>query len=281
MEKFLCIDQLLDITNPSSESMTSFRLQNGTFRTSASRRLDDVNQIALEYLPSAESLQILDLAISSGITSVEWKAQLDSNDRKNTFTGVDSTVFVSRIKKHGLTLLLQEYGECKKQHLLQIDINDHPFPNASGSRWRNAVCRIASLITRCMQLKGEKVMFVAPEVRKTVSADASFRVEEMDIFNLDSKINGQSFNVIRAANILNVAYFPADRILQVVHSLHRVMMPDGVFIVVRTHSDGSNHGAIYSRRDAGFKHVRDIGQGSEIHPIVEQFNRMSQASTTE
>jgi hypothetical protein len=55
---------------------TSLRLPNGTFKTTYHRRLDDLNELVLRYLPPKRPLDVMDLAVSSGISTAEWVTQL-------------------------------------------------------------------------------------------------------------------------------------------------------------------------------------------------------------
>src|ERR1700722_9282293 len=52
-------------------------VRNGTFKTTNHRRLDDLNQLVQRYLPPDRPLQIMDVAVSSGISTAEWIAALD------------------------------------------------------------------------------------------------------------------------------------------------------------------------------------------------------------
>src|ERR1035438_4568778 len=49
-------------------------LPNGTFKTTASRRLDDLNDFLLPYLRQLADrpLRIMDVGASSGVSTVEW-----------------------------------------------------------------------------------------------------------------------------------------------------------------------------------------------------------------
>ena len=80
---------------------------------------------------------------------------------------------------------------------------------------------------------------------------------------------GNSFNVVRAANILNKEYFSDELIGNAIRSLKTVMDPGGIFIVVRTHADRSNHGSIYLN-DKNFQSIGVIGDGSEIDHVVKR-----------
>ncbi|HEV7715516.1 MAG TPA: hypothetical protein VGO53_07965, partial [Steroidobacteraceae bacterium] len=55
----------------------SVGLPNGTWKTTAYRRLDDLNALVQPLLPTARPLDIMDVAVSSGVGTVEWIESLE------------------------------------------------------------------------------------------------------------------------------------------------------------------------------------------------------------
>ena len=51
----------------------------------------------------------------------------------------------------------------------------------------------------------------------------------------------QAFDVIRAANILNLVYFPVDQIGRMLATLKQRLKEGGLLIIVRTHPSGENN----------------------------------------
>ncbi len=52
-------------------------LPNGTFKTTSHQRLNDLNALVARHLPARRPLQIMDVAASSGVSTLEWSEQLD------------------------------------------------------------------------------------------------------------------------------------------------------------------------------------------------------------
>ena len=50
----------------------SIRLPNGTFKTTYRRRLDDLNALVQLHLPPRRPLDCMDVAVSSGVSTLEW-----------------------------------------------------------------------------------------------------------------------------------------------------------------------------------------------------------------
>ena len=264
---YLLVDDVIDINNTEHDSFTYFRLYNKTFRTTKVNRLDDVNVLANNYIPETRPLQVLDLAISSGITSVEWKNILDKDGIENNYLATDATLYGTRVKLGPLTLLFEEVNN-KKQYLLQVDLFGYACPNASGSRWRNVICRVFSNLTKTCVFKGTQVYIIDPAAIKINESDNSFSLKQINLFEINHKLTTSFFNVVRAAKILNKAYFDDVHIKHALNNIKDVMANNSLFIVVRTHLDGSNHGAYYHLKNKKYQCVGVIGEGSEIHELI-------------
>ena len=50
----------------------NIRLPNGTNKTTYRRRLDDLNALARQHLPPKRPLDFMDVAVSSGVSTLEW-----------------------------------------------------------------------------------------------------------------------------------------------------------------------------------------------------------------
>src|SRR5690348_5485347 len=59
-----------------AQFFAGLRLANGTFKTTRDHRLDDVNAMLMPLLPPGKPLQIKDVAVSSGISTLEWMEML-------------------------------------------------------------------------------------------------------------------------------------------------------------------------------------------------------------
>jgi len=74
-------------------------LPNGTFKTTNARRLDDLNHAVLPHLPQnpGRALKIMDVSISSGVSTLEWHDFLLQNGIPVEMVGTDLTVYTSLI----------------------------------------------------------------------------------------------------------------------------------------------------------------------------------------
>ena len=81
-------------TQKEKEFFSSVRLSNGVFKTTSSLRLDDVNKtlIALFQKLGVAPKTFLDVAVSSGISTIEWFESLQHARLKPSMTATDLTM---------------------------------------------------------------------------------------------------------------------------------------------------------------------------------------------
>ena len=93
---------------------------------------------------------------------------------------------------------------------------------------------------------------------------------EDDVFDAGSKAQLGRFDAIRAANILNLAYFSEAKLRAALDNLVGMLKGPGSFLILcRTHDDGSNHGAMFRLNENGtLDAVLRVGDGSELEALV-------------
>ena len=78
------------------------RLPNGTWKTTYPHRLDDLNDLLLPHLPRDRALAVMDVAVSSGVSTLEWAEQLSAN-------GIEHRLVAADLITDGW---LKSWGEC-------------------------------------------------------------------------------------------------------------------------------------------------------------------------
>jgi hypothetical protein len=251
----------------------TIQLANGTFKTTAFSRLDDLNRMVTLQWKQMRVMprQILDVAASSGITSLEWVEQLEREGFDVQLTATD-LVFDGHLLTllPGLQVLVDRSG-----HVLQYVVAGIPttgFPlwmmKAGGAR---AVKIIAD---RLVSLRGGEAL-ARRSKQKIVLAHARARnhprinLVEDDLFSSPRPSMARHFDVVRAANILNLGYFDRPMLERGVLKLKERLKGAGSFlIVVRTLKDGTNHGSLFQLNANRFEVLDRVGSSSEIEDIV-------------
>ena len=267
------------------EFFRSIRLKNGTFKTTHAHRLDDVNEVANTVLPARRPLEMMDVAASSGIATLEWIDCLREAGVEFRMTAGDVCVQAFLLSfGRGAHVLVDATG-----YPLQFDLFGRviPYPprrrlaltspplflGAHLLRWLVPVFFAVSFRRRVTHDSGTAMHRIGVECRATSLVSPRLRAcDELTIVEDDLLEPGSfasRFDVIRAANILNRSYFGEGTLRVMIENLRARLRRSGVLIVCRTHDDGSNHGTLFRLGDEGaFEVVRRIGNGSEIESLV-------------
>src|SRR5437588_7503673 len=75
-----------------TQFFSSIRLKNGTYKFTYSRRLDDLNELTRKVIPPNRPLEVMDVAVSSGVSTLEWIADLNSAGIEHRMTAGDLTM---------------------------------------------------------------------------------------------------------------------------------------------------------------------------------------------
>jgi hypothetical protein len=249
------------------------RLPNGTKKTTYRNRLDDVALACNRLLNAAATpIRVMDVGISSGITTKEWMKILDRLNRPYCMHAIDLCLYgvIESLGKH-FHVLRDSSGEA-----LQYEIWGWALANHYGygilSRLKRLIpvslARIASavgcLARRSSQRKTKEVTLVT---RGLENSDR-LRLHEADIFQVGQL--GETFHLIRAANILNRAYFSEAQLKSILQQLQLCMEVGSYLVVVRTRDDRSqNDGTVFIMEASGkLRMAERFGAGSEVEPIV-------------
>ena len=269
---------------------SSVRLSNGVFKTTSALRLDDVNRavVALFEKLGVAPETFLDVAVSSGVSTIEWFESLQQARLKPSMTATDLTMTAYLVRVGSwCTVLVDKEGfplqyECcgfalrpwspKRYYVL----GDCFLTMLYRSLYRHFGQRL-DLVKRLKSLQGNPPPIDDPVIKARIQL-VTWRLRgNKDIELLDDDITQPSspqlrrrFDVIRAANILNRDYFPVPQLREAVINLRSRLVGPGTFlIVVCTEDTGSNHGSVFRLdRTGAFEVLARIGRGSEIEDIV-------------
>jgi hypothetical protein len=255
-------------------------LENGTFKTTNHRRLDDLNALALPFLPPERPLRIMDVAVSSGVSTGEWIDSLQRNGIAHHMTAGDLVVdaFLVAVAP-GLRVLVDKTG-----HALQIDVRGKAI-RTPVSRRHFARHPLAVLTTRlCAPLLraaarhsigaglrpgSHRGMSIRPV--KLVSTSLT-RFPDIEIVEDDILANQQyrdCFHALRAANILNRVYFDDATLRRMLCNLSARLLPGGLLIVCRTDEAAVNNATVFRlNASRGLEVVARLNAGSEIEALA-------------
>jgi hypothetical protein len=249
----------------------SIALPNGTHKTTASARLADVDQLVCDCLESRRTIRLLDVGISSGVTTLDLLNRFESRGIQTSGVGVDICTRGLLASFLGLDVLYDTHG-----NVLQVAT---PFfargrPHRSQRSLRSKLLGFgmdvleSALVGKWLR-SGPRSLpldLVSPRLL----ARANFSVVEHDIALARPEWD-HSFDLVRAANILNLDYFSQSHILMMVTQLVAWLKTGALLLICRTSpTDGSNHGSVYLKQESApyLKLAHRIGAGSELDPVI-------------
>lgn len=251
----------------------SLSMPNGSHKTTAPNRLTDVDQVTYDLLKDKKTVCLQDIGISSGVTTIELVNHLESRGIEVSGIGVDVCVKAYLKSFFGIDILLNEQG-----YILQVAApgfargRPHPSQKALRSKLLTIGMDLlqSSLVRRCLLNSGSLLPLDLVSPRLVGHRD--FRVVEHDI-SIPMLEWNECFDLVRAANVLNLDYFPVSQIVGMVTNLVAWLKEDGILAICRTEAtSGTNHGSFYRKKTSPVRlqQIYRMGEGYELERTINE-----------
>lgn len=254
------------------------QLWNRTFKTTAPGRLDDVNELVDQFLPRDRRLQVMDVAVSSGVTSAEWTEQL-------TRRGVEHDLIAGDLAVDGLLLTAGRRVAVlweRSGYPLALQLGSCTFYIQQEGRNRTSLVLYRPL--RVLHRLASRLRLAAPGVAparwairlrpvrlvtQRLLSDPTVSVIRDDITEPGRFLD--QIDVCRAANILNRGYFSDSALQRIARNLVERLRPEGLLIVCRTPGDadcGGNLTTVFRLSDGALHVIARLNGGNEIEELI-------------
>ncbi|MBI2683445.1 MAG: hypothetical protein HYX26_09580 [Acidobacteriales bacterium] len=255
----------------------SLRLKNGTYKTTRGQRLNDVNELLLRHLPRDHVLQLMDVAVSSGVATREWAEALDRAALEYELWAGDVSLEAYLLGNGAaLNLLADNTG-----YILQFEIAGDAFPAPVGRYnllrfgpqilWMRIANRAFRPEAGDSSLQGwfkksgwrkQDVLLLSPRVK----SHPRLHFLQDDIMRLRSDL--AKMDALRAANILNESYFSPGQLRRMFENLRSRVKDNGLLLVCRTDESEVNHATLFRCGIHTVSVVDRLGGGSAIEKLV-------------
>jgi hypothetical protein len=243
---------------------------NNTFKRTEPSRLERIDSALIASLAAYRCRidTVLDLGISSGVTTLELMTALRAAGHHARVTGTDRSVRARLVPlPHGCRALVESGG-----HVLQYEVWGRAIRpwKRRLDRWTGMTLARALVewrlrepaMARAASGAGEEVVLLTPRLGRS----NAFRWVEDDITHRRESLTGR-FDLVRAANLLNRHYFEPPALRDAVaNAIAYLSGPGAWLLVLRTHgaSRSSRHLVPDGRRHAavGRRALRRGGQRS-------------------
>jgi hypothetical protein len=253
------------------EFFSSLKMRNGTFKLTRPSRFADLDsEIGSALSERARGFkQVLDVGASIGSTTIDLADFLGALGALPRVVATDLFVDAHLVEiARGLRVLTDADGWP-----LQYDI--------AGLAVRAWVRRL-DYFTLAVAPRFLARALLGPRLRRMVAeartmpvkmesralAGRNIELVENDIFESTPSFLGR-FDFIRAANILNLSYFPADQLAVAISNIRSYCSGPGALLLV-LRSRGSKHdGTLFElRSDGKFEILARAGRGSEVERLI-------------
>jgi hypothetical protein len=256
-------------------------VQNGTFKTTNHRRMDDLNELVSKHLPADRPLRIMDVAVSSGISTVEWLSSLESGGVECSMVAGDLFVDGFLIsQRNGLQVLVDRTGTP-----LQYDVKGHAIGTPIGRRGRILhPFAVWQLQRTAQRFQTTRTSVPTADLDRALAAqDLKYRplklvstslrnFARLEVVEDDISAGGRferSFHVLRAANILNLGYFSPEVLTGMLRNLRSRLQPGGLLVICRTDHSNVNNATLFTLTSSGkLEPVARLNEGSEVEHVV-------------
>ena len=257
------------------EFFTSLRVRNRNFKQTGAGRLADLNELIVGYLEHNQRRisQVLDIGISSGITTLELHSSLVKSGQSPKLLGTDLVLNATLVDVPPFCrALVDDSGD-----VLQYEVMGHAV-----RPWR----RRLDFLTGMIFIRAIVNQTCASRARRLAQADSRVRrvalishrlTENPDIRAIEDDVmveNAQflqRFDLVRIANVLNREYFePPTLRLALNHITSYLAGPGALLLVARTNEHTGQHATLFEvcADGSSLQAVARTGTGSEIERLV-------------
>jgi len=265
------------------------RLPGGVTKRTRRGRLADLDALVAEHLPCGRRLELMDVAVSSGVTTLDWAASLRRAGFDFGLVAGDATPAAWLLSLgRRVEVLVDGAGRP-----LQYDLFGRTMPSAAPGPlamlpWLGRLLTrfalawdedlrpslAASREVRGRPLRSQRVALVVPELL----ADPAIELVEDDLLARAADPFAGRFDVVRAANLLNRGYFDEDALRRMLARLVARLKPASLLAVCRNEEDGSSHATVFRRGEEGLEPIARLGCGSEVEELAASLSPIPERS---
>lgn len=251
----------------------TLKMRNGTFKLTRASRFDEIERVMGNALAerAARFRSILDVGVSTGVTTAEFADFLSSTGAAADFVATDLYIDAYIVEPlPGIRVLAghdgwpMQYdirGKVIRPWIRRLDYLTLAFiPRTLARMYFQR--RAAALIGRG---RHKAVRLISPRLAKRTD----IKMIEDDIL-IRSPSFLRSFDLVRAANILNRDYFSESSLFRAIGNIHSYLRgPGAMFLITRTDASSNNAGTLFELDDQlKFEVVKQVGGGSEIEEWI-------------
>jgi hypothetical protein len=233
---------------------------NHSTKQTAAGRFRDLDEATISCMDHRNMNVIHDIAVSSGVTSLElFRTLLDRGlpvsfhiSDKYARYGTSGRALVRIVDADGILVEMYVCGILAKSNL-------------SEKFWLSRL--LYSLLAHKSETRKLKWFHLFDlEVLENIE-QGLIRLIDYDVFETREV---SRFTFIRCMNLLNLNYFTPDKIERALRNIVGSLKEGGILQIGRTMLDGHNMAGFYMLTPTGLRLVREVGRGTELRDILKR-----------
>lgn len=274
-QEFFSVDREVDLHRESA-FFSRLKMRNGTFKLTGPSRFRELDKACAAFIRdrAASTKDVLDLGVSTGVTTLELKQYLVANGVGARIVATDLFIDAHIVALGGGVVVLAD----SEGWPLQYDWRRLAFRSWIRRLDYATLLAVPLLIARRITRPTLRRMISEGRSRpvrmitRGLSADNSIQVVENDLLRRSGDFS-RRFDFVRAANILNLGYFSQTEIETAVGNIASYLRgPGALVLVTRTGGSGKNAATLFELRTNGtFQALTRLGGGSEVEQQFLQF----------
>jgi hypothetical protein len=231
----------------------------GTSKQTAAGRFEDLDAIIVSLAHRDQLNVVHDIAVSSGVTSLELlsalrgsglSVSLHISDKYANYVAAGRRL-VSIIDADGALVEMYLYGVLAKRDVSKYFVVTR--------------CLYWLLANVARHTPKKPFVLFDPEVIEHIES-GSIRHINYDVFETSMK---SAFTFVRCMNLLNLDRFSASAVADALRNIVESLRIGGVLQIGRTMSDGAHMVGFYLKTDRGLRLLREVGNGTELRGLLE------------
>jgi hypothetical protein len=238
---------------------SKLRLPNGTWKTTYRNRLDDLNELIFGLLPKGRELELMDVAVSYGVSTAEWSEQLKAR-------GVPHRILAGDLLVGGrLTTIGNWFALVSEESTLEpllLEVGEVSLPLRSARRAVRGLRPILVPLLRALaSARARPVFLVSAEARQAPAIEVV-----RDDVTEGGRFEGR-FDVVRAANLVQRSYFDEATLKRVIANLRDRVREGGLLVLCQT-LDEANAATVFRRDGDQLVPVAALGDGIDVRDLA-------------
>lgn len=228
----------------------------GVWKTTKPARHEVTNAHLLRRLAGRTCLRVLDVGVSDGVTAADLAASLAP--QLSAYYATDLYLALDAVERRGAW----HFFRAGRQTSAMVVTRRLIYYRAAEAEnaFRRWIDRRSTDVLEAE--RPQRVSLVSPKLRALIDAGVPVQLAEWDVFEPWTR---EKMDVVRAANILNPAYFNPDRLRIALARLRDALVEGGLLFIVDNRP--AEKGSLLRREGEGFRLVDRVGTGCDIESL--------------